>query len=343
MGLTAGVVQPFRENAAGEHLRAAVGPGVRALLGQVLVVALLVVGVAPVRAAEARVQSGRMVERAFSNEAGARRFFLYVPTVGAAGSPLMVWLHGCGGPGTMEAGHALARVAEERGFTLVYPLQERAANAQNCWNWFDPAHRRRGSGETSIIAGLTTSLMGELDVDPGRVYVGGYSAGGAMTTVMGAAYPDVYAAIAPSSGAPYAFDPSGVRAYEEMGPRARPVPAFILQGVADEISIYPIGRSNILQWLETDDHADDGERNDSVSRLPATVALAAPAAGSPLPLVVEDYRALDGCHLGQFVTSPAEHLINGALLYEDVGLGLQRRMMDFLLAHRRGAARQGCG
>jgi hypothetical protein len=63
----------------------------------------------------------------------------------------------------------------------------------------------------------------------------------------------------------------------------------------------------------------------------------------PLPLVVESYRAADGCLLGQFLTSPAEHLVDGLLLYEDTGLGLQRQMMDFLLAHRRGGPRQACG
>lgn len=283
-----------------------------------------------------------MVERVFTNEGGTRSYLLYVPTGGASGLPLMVWLHGCGQPGTMAAGHALARVAEERGFVLAYPLQDRAANAQNCWNWLDPSHRHRGTGEAAIIAGITTTLERELHLDPSRVYVGGYSAGGAMSTVMGATYPDLYAAIAPSSGAPYASDASGVHAYEEMGPRARPVPAFLLQGLADEISVYPIGRTNILQWLETDDHADDGTRNDSVPRLPTTTTAQMPGPGSPLPLIVENYRAADGCLLGQFLTSPADHLINGALLYQDIGLGLQRQMMDFLLSHRRGSAGQAC-
>ncbi|HEV7536512.1 MAG TPA: PHB depolymerase family esterase, partial [Acidimicrobiia bacterium] len=226
---------------------------------------------APARAAEAPAAAprGRVVERTFTNDAGTRRYLLYVPRAGAAGRPLMVWLHGCGRPGTMEAGHALAKVAEERGFALAYPLQDRAANAQNCWNWLDPAHRHRGSGEASIIAGITTALERELDVDRARIYVGGYSAGGAMTSVMGAAYPDLFAAIAPSSGAPYALDGSGESAAAEMGERARPVPAFLLQGVADEISVYPVGRSNLLQWLETDDRADDGRANGSVSLVPA--------------------------------------------------------------------------
>jgi poly(hydroxyalkanoate) depolymerase family esterase len=255
----------------------------------------------------------------------------------------MLWLHGCGRPGTMEPGHALARVAEERGFSLAYPLQDRAANAENCWNWLGATDRHRGSGEASIIAGITTTLERELGIDPARIYVGGYSAGGAMTTVMGAAYPDLYAAIAPASGAPYALDASGASAAAEMGARARPVPVFLLQGVADEISVYPIGRSNLLQWLGTDDRADDGRANGSVSLVPATTVPQLPQPDLPLPLVVESYRAADGCLLGQFLTSPAEHLVDGLLLYEDTGLGLQRQMMDFLLAHRQGGPRQACG
>jgi poly(hydroxyalkanoate) depolymerase family esterase len=284
-----------------------------------------------------------MVARSFTNQAGTRRYMLYVPRTGAAGRPLMVWLHGCGRPGTMEAGHALARVAEERGFALAYPLQDRAANLENCWNWYPPGDRHRGSGEASIIAGITTAVERELDVDPGRIYVGGYSAGGAMTTVMGAAYPDLYAAIAPASGGPYALDPSGASASVEMGPRARPVPAFLLQGAADEISVYPIGRTNLLQWLETDDDADDGRRNGSVSLFPASTTSQPPGPDSPLPLVIESYRAAGGCLLAEFLTSPADHLVNGMLLSEDVGLGLQRQMMDFLLAHRLGGPRQACG
>jgi hypothetical protein len=59
--------------------------------------------------------------------------------------------------------------------------------------------------------------------------------------------------------------------------------------------------------------------------------------------VVESYRSTDGCLLGQFLTSPAEHLVDGLLLSEDIGLGLQRQMMDFLLGHRRGGPGQACG
>jgi poly(hydroxyalkanoate) depolymerase family esterase len=315
-------------------------------LGRFVAVILTVVLIVPagrVQAGQLIPHPGEMLRQSYTNGAGTRTYYVYVPTTGGAAKPLMVWLHGCGGPLTMQAGHALAKVAEEDGFTLVYPVQDRTANAADCWNWFVPSHMRRGSGEPSIIAGITTTVMHELGSDPGRVYIGGYSAGGAMTTVMGAAYPDLYAAIAPSAGAPYAFDLTGAPAYNEMGPRARPVPAWILQGLTDEISNYVIGRTNVGQWLGTDDYADDGANNGSVSRLPSSINVPIVQTGfGPLLLGVEHYTHR-GCELAQFVTSLYEHLINGYLISTDSGLGLQRLMMDFLLTHRLGAVHQACG
>jgi poly(hydroxyalkanoate) depolymerase family esterase len=294
-------------------------------------------------AADPPATPGQFVDRTFTNAAGTRAYKLFVPSTGAAGKPLMIWLHGCGGPiGPMEPGHALAKVAEERGFSVAFPAQPISANPGMCWNWFQPAHIHRGQGEPSIIAGITTALRGELGADASRVYVGGYSAGGAMTTVMGAAYPDLYAAIAPGAGAPYSAEPTGAAANTEMGPRARPVPAYILQGLTDQLVVYPLGRVNVLQWLGTDDYADDGASNSSVAKTPSSTEPQVIATDVPIPAVIEHYVS-GGCELVQLVTSPYEHLINGALFSFDQGLELQRSMMNFLLAHRLGGLRVGCG
>src|SRR3954447_8679636 len=110
----------------------------------------------------AAVERGTMVQRSFTNAAGTRTYDLYVPPAGAVSKPLMVWLHGCGGPLTMQAGHALAKGADEGDFVLAYPVQDAAANAAQCWNWFLDADIHRGQGEASIIAGITTSLIAEL-------------------------------------------------------------------------------------------------------------------------------------------------------------------------------------
>src|ERR1700694_5802815 len=83
------------------------------------------------------------------------------------------------------------------------PQQQSSNNAQGCFNWFNPEDTSRERGEACSIRQMIARMVGDHGIDPGRIFVTGLSAGGAMTSVMLAAYPVVFAAGAIIAGLPY--------------------------------------------------------------------------------------------------------------------------------------------
>jgi poly(hydroxyalkanoate) depolymerase family esterase len=154
---------------------------------------------------------------ASKTSSGGRVYWLFVPTSYSAGNaaPLVVMLHGCTQNGDgFATSTGMNVVAEEKGFLVAYPVQPSSANASSCWNWFLPAHQARGAGEPASLAGVVTHVKSQYTIDNAKVYLAGFSAGGGMASIMGATYPDVFAAIGVHSGLEFNAAP----------PRTRPSP-----------------------------------------------------------------------------------------------------------------------
>ncbi len=208
----------------------------------------------------------------FGPNLGELRLYKHVPDGLPQGSPLVVLLHGC-----KQRADSFARdtgwiaLADELGVGLLLPEQQAANNPLRCFNWFMITDQRRGRGEPASIKAGIDHMLETHGLDPQRVFVSGLSAGAGMTTVLLAAYPDVFGAGAPIAGPTFrcAIGPllasdcmagDDDRSVEEMGEAVRE--AFpehqgawprvsVWQGEADETVAPRNGELVAAQWLAT--------------------------------------------------------------------------------------------
>ncbi len=215
------------------------------------------------------IRDGQVLKGRYEGPEGTREWRLYVPSsYDRARPPMMVvLLHGCTqNADDLARGSQMDRVAEERGFLVLYPEQPIAANPRACWNWFDAAHQGRGAGEPAIIAGLVADVLNKHPADARRVHLAGISAGAAMAGLVAVAYPERFATLTSASGIAWgaarnvgaaiavmqrgAGDalPTAGAVLGAMGAQRRALPVLVMHGGADAVVSPRNAEETARQW-----------------------------------------------------------------------------------------------
>ena len=163
----------------------------------------------------------------FGTNPGELKMFSFVPDGLRAtqGLPLVVVLHGCSQTAAgYDLGAGWSKLAKHYGFALLMPEQRSSNNVNGCFNWFSPEDTTRDHGEACSIRQMVARMTYYNRIDKRRIYVTGLSAGGAMTSVMLATYPDVFAGGAVIAGLPFGVASNVRQALSGMfeAPLARP-------------------------------------------------------------------------------------------------------------------------
>ena len=146
---------------------------------------------------------GSFQQVTFMHGGTSHHYQLYVPPGAAIGKPmpLVLMLHGCmQSTDDFAVGTGMNPAAAAAHALVVYPAQQRSANPNACWNWFDPENQQRGTGEPALLVDMLHDVAARHPVDSEQIYVAGMSAGGAMAAVLGREYPDMFAAVGVHSG-----------------------------------------------------------------------------------------------------------------------------------------------
>jgi poly(hydroxyalkanoate) depolymerase family esterase len=255
--------------------------------------------------------------------------------------PVVVMLHGCKQDAADFArGTAMNELARQHGFLVLYPQQHTGANSMGCWNWFEPAHQKRDSGEPAMIASLTQQVVAEHGADAHRVYVAGLSAGGAMAALVGNLYPDVFAAVGVHSGLAPGSASDVVSAFAAMrkakgGAAAKPsatLPTVVFHGNADK-TVHPGNGQRIVDEFL----AASNQSGRPVERTSDTVS-----DGGKRRATRTVYRSPDGpIMLEHWEIAAGPHAWSGGRaegsFTDPGGPDASAAFLRFFLAHRRGA------
>lgn len=161
----------------------------------------------------------------------ARRWRLYTPPGLLAGErvPVLVLLHGCGQDAEgFAAVTGLHKLAQRGRFLVLLPEQDRLANANGCWNWFDTGHGRAQAEADAVLAAIDQACARRGDRQ--RVVVAGLSAGASLAALLALRHPARLCGVVMHSGVPPGTAASALAALRAMQGRNATAPLDLAAG-----------------------------------------------------------------------------------------------------------------
>ncbi|QKY10491.1 extracellular catalytic domain type 1 short-chain-length polyhydroxyalkanoate depolymerase [Janthinobacterium lividum] len=285
-------------------------------------------------------------------------YFLYLPekalsaAMRSRGRPLLVMLHGCEQSATQFAeGTRMNRLAERKGYAVLYPQQSLRSHARRCWKWYDKL-TQEGGGDVRLIVGAIEQVAARYAIDRARIYICGISAGAGMAHVVALNHPHLFAALGLHSGPVFGAGHNLIGALGVMqhGAAARAdaaidevlarqpafprLPTILLQGLADKV-VRPINQTQLVR------------QSVRVNRLPFDTVVTAQrlpggAAGGRNPAHaygLHDYQVGKDVLLRVAQVEHLEHAWSGgdaSLPFNDKAKpDASRMLLDFFASHRR--------
>lgn len=230
--------------------------------------------------------------RPFGTNPGNLKLMFYDPGIITGKAPLVVVLHGC----TQVAASCAEqtgwnKLAKKHGFYVLYPEQLILNNVENCFNWYRSRDQTKDKGEPASVMQMIDYLKKNKSIDSSRIYVIGLSAGGAMSSIMMAVFPDVFQKGAVIAGGPYKSAESVIKAGTSMlglvskspedwgdlvreqnpGYKGKYPELMIFHGGADPVVSTNNSNQLIKQWVnihrsdyEADEHIEQFKNNPDV-------------------------------------------------------------------------------
>ena len=285
-------------------------------------------------------------------------YFLYLPekapsvAMRSRGRPLLVMLHGCEQSATQFAeGTRMNRLAERKGYAVLYPQQSLRSHARRCWKWYDKL-TQEGGGDVRLIVGAIEQVAARYAIDRARIYICGISAGAGMAHIVALNHPHLFAALGLHSGPVFGAGHNLIGALGVMqhGAAARAdaaidevlarqpafprLPTILLQGLADKV-VRPINQTQLVR------------QSVRVNRLPADTLVTAQrlpggAAGGRNPAhayALHDYQVGQEVLLRVAQVEHLEHAWSGgdaSLPFNDKAKpDASKMLLDFFASHRR--------